>query len=96
MLPNFFKRKNKKSEELVQLEEKYQLLKDQVSQARLDLELAEHFFNHAEPIFMENDQKSSYVDVAILTREAAEKRYSVLIKELKIVYEEIKQLKNAS
>ena len=49
-------------------------LECEIRQAKDDIMLAEQFFNYAE---------KEYIDVAIYQLEAANKRYSVLIKEMK-------------
>ena len=56
------------------LDERIHELECEIRRAKDDIMLAEQFFNYAE---------KEYIDVAIYQLEAANKRYSVLMKEMK-------------
>lgn len=92
-----------RKKKLTGLEAKYDSIAAQIPDAKAEIAIAEQFFNHAESVFVKENElpdengkvkseaeKDSYIDVAILRMEAARKRYSVLIRELKEVDVEIK------
>lgn len=81
--------KIEKPKELIELEARYNEIVNETKKAKSDLESATHYFNHVEPVYM--NENNSYIDIAILNKEAAERRYSLLIKESKILYQEIQQ-----
>lgn len=97
---NFFKIrtsiKNQNVPLLRELEEKYEELKKQLIQTEFDIEIAESFFNYAEPIFMSKDDKYSYIDSAILYENSVKQRHNLLLKEIKAVFTEIEKLKKIS
>lgn len=87
------RKKEIKPAELIKLEEQYYELTNQLSKAKHDMHVAEEIFNQAVPTFMGKDDQTSYIDVAILNHQAAEKRYGLLIKELRLINEQINSFK---
>lgn len=88
---NSLKMKKSKSLTLQGLELRYHNLLDQLPEAESNLKNAESFFNNAEPMHIDND--TTYIDAAILNREAMQMRYGLLIKEMRNLYFQIETLK---
>lgn len=85
--------KKQKSATLKGLEFRYQYLKDQLVDAGHNVKNAESFFNNAEPLHVDND--STYVDAAILNKDAMQMRYGLLVKEMRGLYSQIQTLKKS-
>ena len=94
VLKRFNKKDSGRKVELTEIQETYNSLVEQLSQAKKELHEAERVFNEAEPVFMGKEEKSSYIDVAVLNLQVAEQRYCLLLKELKLLQNEIKLSEN--
>ncbi|AEO93774.1 gp516 [Bacillus phage G] len=94
MFAKLLKKPEHKLNEVEKLERRYDKLVDEAKMLKMELESAKEFFNNAETTFMnEAEEGITYIDVAILNKDVVEKRYCLLLKELKILKQKINELK---
>lgn len=86
MLNKFFKNKGStevKSKQLRELEAEYYQLVEQISDAKINVELAEQFFNYA---------SDDYIDISISYVNLTNQTHQMLIKEARKLYNMIEEL----